>query len=148
MSFYAWKPRQAKYPASHRASLAGQGLVEFALVLPLLLLILIGVLDLGRLSFAAMTVTNAAREGARYGATNPTATSAIVARAQNEAYGSIISPSQLIVSTPTFPEGCALGKPIQVTVTYNFQLITAYVFGGGTIPLRASAQFPVFGTCP
>lgn len=130
------------------ASSAGQGLVEFALTLPLMLLILVGVLDLGRLSFAAMTVTNAAREGARYGATQPGATAAIIARAQNEAYGSIINPTQLIVSTPTFPQGCALGNPIQVTVTYNFQLITTYVFGGGTIPLRASAQFPVFGTCP
>lgn len=128
--------------------IAGQGLVEFTLTLPLLVLIMVGVLDLGRLYFAAMTVTNAAREGARYGAANPAAASAIAARAQNEAYGSIITPGELTVSTPTFPSGCALGNPIRVSVTYNFQLITTYIFGGGTIPLSASNQMPVFGTCP
>lgn len=142
------KLRQTEYLSQHRVPFAGQGLVEFAIILPLVLLILIGVLDLGRLSFAAITVTNAAREGARYGAANPGATAAITARAKNEAYGSLIAPEQLIVSAPTYPQGCALGNPIQVTVTYNFQFITTYVFGGGTIPLRASAQFPIFGTCP
>lgn len=137
------------YHARHHTLPAGQGLVEFALTLPLLLLIMVGVLDLGRLSFAAMTVTNAAREGARYGAANPGDNTGITNRAQNEAYGSIIAPNQLTVDLSNkFPSGCAQGNPIQVTVTYNFQLITAYVFGGGTIPLRASAQFPIFGTCP
>ena len=45
----------------------GQELMEFAIVLPLLLLIVFGVLDLGRLFHALITITNAAREGARYG---------------------------------------------------------------------------------
>lgn len=131
-------------------SAGGQGLVEFALTLPILILILLGVLDLGRVYFATMTVTNAAREGARYGAANPCSSSctAITTRAQNEAYGSIINPAQLNVATPTFPQGCAIGNPIQVTVTYNFQLVTTYLFGGGTIPLATSAQMPVYGTCP
>jgi Flp pilus assembly protein TadG len=141
------KLRRATIP-SRRNKIAGQGLVEFALTLPLLILILVGVLDLGRLSFAAMTVTNAAREGARYGASNPGDTAGITSRAKNEAFGSTISPTQLTISTPTFPSGCALGNPIQVTVTYNFQFITTYVLGGGTIPVRSSMQMPVFGTCP
>ena len=46
----------------------GQDLMEFALVLPLLLLVVIGVMDIGRLFFSAITITNAARVGARYGA--------------------------------------------------------------------------------
>lgn len=142
-----WKLKQTDHCRS-RPSLAGQGLVEFALTLPLLILIMVGVLDLGRLYFASMTVTNAAREGARYGAANPGA-SDIAAHAQNEAVGSMINPSQLIVDLSSkFPQGCALGNPIQVKVTYNFQLITAVILGGGTIPLRASDQIPVLGTCP
>jgi Flp pilus assembly protein TadG len=141
-----WK-KHTNYHASHRA---GQGLVEFALTLPLLILILVGVLDLGRLSFAAITVTNAAREGARYGAANPcySACTTIQARAKNEAYGSIIDPAQLNVSTTLTSATCALGNPITVTVTYNFQPITTQIFGGGAIPLRSSMQMPIFGTCP
>lgn len=142
-----WNLNRIDAHPSHNTS-AGQGLVEFALTLPILILILVGVLDLGRLSFAAMTVTNAAREGARYGAANPGDNSGITSRAQNEAYSSTINPAQLTVTTPTFPQGCALGNPIQVTVTYNFQFITAFIWGGGTIPLRSSMQMPVFGTCP
>jgi hypothetical protein len=43
----------------------GQTLVEFALVLPLLVLILVGIFDFGRAIYAYNTVSNAAREGAR-----------------------------------------------------------------------------------
>ncbi len=43
----------------------GQALVEFALVLPLMLAMLVGVLDLGRVIWAWDSVSNAAREGAR-----------------------------------------------------------------------------------
>src|SRR4030042_5191220 len=45
----------------------GQSMVEFALMLPLMALVLVGVFDLGRAFFASITITNAAREGARYG---------------------------------------------------------------------------------
>ncbi|MEW6404066.1 MAG: TadE/TadG family type IV pilus assembly protein [Chloroflexota bacterium] len=44
----------------------GQGLLEFALVLPILLLLVIGVLEAGRLMFIYGSVTTAAREAARY----------------------------------------------------------------------------------
>jgi len=44
----------------------GQGLVEFALVLPVFLAILIGMVDLGRAVWANNSVANAAREAARY----------------------------------------------------------------------------------
>lgn len=43
----------------------GQSLVEFAMVLPIFMLILSGILDFGFLLYSRMTVINAAREGAR-----------------------------------------------------------------------------------
>src|SRR5262245_2689266 len=49
----------------------GQNLVEFALVSVLLLMGIFGVVDLGRAVYARTTLTNAVREAARYGATNP-----------------------------------------------------------------------------
>jgi hypothetical protein len=54
----------------------GQTLVEFALVLPMLLLFLLGILDLGRAVYAYSTISNAAREAARL---------AIVSQAQGTA---------------------------------------------------------------
>jgi hypothetical protein len=59
----------------------GQSLVEFALVIPLFLLILIGVFDLGRGVFAYNTLTNAAREGARMAIVNQD-TATIIAEAK------------------------------------------------------------------
>jgi len=44
----------------------GQALVEFALILPLLLILVVGALDFGRLFFTKIVITNAAREGAYY----------------------------------------------------------------------------------
>ena len=46
----------------------GQSLVEFALVLPVFLLILFGLLDVGRFVYLNSTLSQAAREGARLGA--------------------------------------------------------------------------------
>lgn len=46
----------------------GQGMVEFALVIPLLLLLLLMIVELGHMLFFYISVYSAAREGARYGA--------------------------------------------------------------------------------
>jgi Flp pilus assembly protein TadG len=51
----------------HRRRSRGQSLVEFALVLPLFLLMIMGVVDAGRLVYMNSTLSNAAREGARTG---------------------------------------------------------------------------------
>ncbi|MDQ2693088.1 MAG: pilus assembly protein, partial [Chloroflexota bacterium] len=45
----------------------GQAIVEFAIVLPILLMVLVGVLEVGRMIFIYAAVTNASREAARYG---------------------------------------------------------------------------------
>ena len=54
------------YLALRRPRDIGQGLVEFALVLPIFLAILIGMVDIGRAVWANNAIANAAREGARY----------------------------------------------------------------------------------
>src|SRR4030042_7137282 len=45
-----------------------QTMVEFALVFPLILVVTYGIIEFGRMIFIYSAVTNAAREGARYGA--------------------------------------------------------------------------------
>jgi uncharacterized protein (UPF0333 family) len=49
----------------------GQALVELALTLPLILLLILGAMDFGRLFYTKLILTNAAREGANYLAYNP-----------------------------------------------------------------------------
>jgi Flp pilus assembly protein TadG len=48
----------------------GQGLVEFALIFPLMALMLFGIFDFGRAVYAYNTIANAARDGARVAAVN------------------------------------------------------------------------------
>ena len=54
----------------------GQELVEYALTLPILLLLVLGIMEFGLAIFAYNTVANAAREGARVGAVVPIQSSA------------------------------------------------------------------------
>jgi Flp pilus assembly protein TadG len=60
---------QRKEPNVHRRqrSERGQSAVEFAVVVPILVLVLVVVSDFGRLFFVSVAVNNAARAGAQYG---------------------------------------------------------------------------------
>jgi Flp pilus assembly protein TadG len=146
-----WKFRHSDHRPSRRLC-AGQGLVEFALTLPLLILIMVGILDLGRIYFAYMSIVNASREGARAGAAsneppllNPnTCTSTIFARAQGEVDANIVQldPEDISCKRVTNDQG---DPTVQVKVTYKFQLILGIILGGGKIPLQSSAEMVIFG---
>src|SRR5439155_10491939 len=58
----------------------GQNLVEVALVLPILVIMMLGIVEFGFIYFVWGSVDNAVREGARYGAINPTDTTGIANR--------------------------------------------------------------------
>src|ERR1700687_6240036 len=62
----------ANYRRSGLAVGSGQSLVELALVLPILLLLLVGTIEIGRFAYYSIVVSNAARAGAQYGAQNLT----------------------------------------------------------------------------
>jgi Flp pilus assembly protein TadG len=51
---------------------SGQAFVELALVFPVLILLLVGAVEVGRLAYASVEVSNAARAGVSYGAQNST----------------------------------------------------------------------------
>jgi Flp pilus assembly protein TadG len=82
-----------------RNAASGQGLVEFALVLPLILLLFMGIFDLGRGIFAFNEVSNAAREGGRTGIINQNLVD-VRARAAAQAVGLGV-PTAVPASCPT-----------------------------------------------
>lgn len=51
----------------HCSSIRGSAAVEAAVLLPLLILLMLGIIDLGRFSYAMISVATAARNGAVYG---------------------------------------------------------------------------------
>jgi hypothetical protein len=59
---------QVKKPQLRHRRTKGQGLVEFGLILPALLLILVGIAEAGRLMITYNSVASASRDAARYGA--------------------------------------------------------------------------------
>jgi Flp pilus assembly protein TadG len=118
-----------------------QSLVEFALILPLFLLLVLGIFDLGRVIYHYSTIHNAAREGARYGAVHHCDTAGIVNRTQTTAAG-LSSTLTVNVTTDFTPDG----QPDQIIVTTitNFQTVTplvgVFLGEGGSLSLSSQAR--------
>ena len=74
----------------------GQSIIEFAITIPLLLIMLVFIFDLGRATFYYSSITNSAREGARYGIINPGDLSGIESRVKAFSFG--IDPDDLLIS--------------------------------------------------
>jgi Flp pilus assembly protein TadG len=104
-----------------RDSERGAVAVEFAILLPLLLMLVLGTMEFGRAYNAQITLTNAARDGVRVMAINNDATAAKTA-AQNAAasVSSTIPASDIILSTTT----CSTGNQVTLTIRYTLSTIT------------------------
>jgi Flp pilus assembly protein TadG len=135
----------------------GQSLTEFALLLPVLIIVVMGVVEVAHIYQAYVTITNAAREGARYGIANPTDIAGIKSHAVQE--GSAEIPlSTANVSDPTCaspdgstPKACSVtlaGDRITVTVTYTYHFITTYLFGIGSMNISNTATMAITNGLP
>jgi Flp pilus assembly protein TadG len=126
-----------------RSGAPGQELLELALLIPLLMVIAVGVLDLGRAFHASITIENAAREGARFGTFDPGDLTGIVAATQAEAANSGINITGGMIAV-TCPDGpCASGLPVRVTVSYPFQLVMGTFFPAASLTLGGTAEMMV-----
>jgi Flp pilus assembly protein TadG len=124
---------------------AGQAIIEFALVLPLLVLLIIGVFDLGNAVFTNNTLENAAREGARVGVIESKTDDQIRARVRAAAPNLDLSDPRKIPITPS--PSRTFDKPITVTINYVYQPITPFIglITGGGIHMSASSSMIVEG---
>lgn len=147
---------------SVRQKKAGQGVVEFALALPILVLIVIGVLDFGRAYQTYIRVSNAAREGAFYLASNPNDKDpSNKAECKVDPYTSAITNStcfpntKAAISLEINPSGwdtntanvtitncCKQGEFVKVMVEQKIALTGIFFFFGPT-PIRNSVTMAV-----
>lgn len=123
----------------------GQSLVEFVLLLPLLLMLILGAMDFGRLFFTKMVITNAAREGANYLAYHPGDITGMESIIADEANSSTVEYSDLVIQ----PTGCCtIGQPVTVTISTTVDLVFDSVFEflgmiDGPIQLTSSVEMMV-----
>jgi hypothetical protein len=97
----------------------GQSLVEFALLMPLMLLIITGLFDVARAVWEENTLAYAAREGTRYAIVHGSA--GTPAADPTDLGNPLCNPGDLVICThiPNVVRAAAIGVPnITVTVTY------------------------------
>jgi Flp pilus assembly protein TadG len=133
-------------PLAHiRRTSAGQALVEFTLVAPVLFLMLFGVIEGGRLVWTNHEVVNGTREGARLAmvsgsqATNPATEGDIANLIINRTAG--LNLGDLTVQVTGL--GGEPGTKAVVTATYQYRPIVGMVFGVGTIELNARSEVTI-----
>ena len=116
----------------------GQELVEAALALPMLVLMLLIVVDLGRAYFAYIAVIDAAREGARYGVASQNSTE-MCARAVAEAVDQRLPVPLTCVADP----GHGSGTPVSVTASCQMPLVMGKLVGRPTLRISHTVAFRI-----
>ncbi len=147
----------------------GQSLVEFALVLPILLMLTLITLDFGRIYLGYINLQNMARIAANFAANNPDAWNAppdAAARARyaaaqtrynNQILADAVASNCVLpkvngvttVPIPTFIDtnggGVGLGDTAEVQISCTFGVITPVIANivGGSVTVSAASSFPV-----
>ena len=138
----------------------GQSLVEFALILPIMLLLTLTALDFGRIYLGWINLQNMARSAANFAANNPEAwltpnDTATITKYRNQvindaaATNCVLTPA--VPADPTFVDGngdgtsTAIGDRATAAFTCSFRLITPIIsiIVGQNVNVSASAVFPV-----
>jgi len=113
-----------RHPLSER----GQELMEYAITLPIFLLLVFGIFDLGRGVYYYSTLQNAAREGARYAIVNACDDAGVIALVKARALG--LNPADITIPAPAWGE-----DTVQVTAQFSYELVTPIV--GAFFPSRS-----------
>jgi len=151
----------------HRRA-GGQSLVEFALVLPIIVLLIVGFVEIGRAVFAFNTIANAARQGARVAIVNQlsvvtdcdesrpiedpyqphwsirgcaiAAASALGINTSNVSVSYLTPPSTTLSCAPILHVGCLAS----VTVTYHYSITTPFIsMLIGPFTMSQTSQMPL-----
>ena len=138
-----------------RQSEGGQSLIEFALILPLFLLLVTGLFDVARAVFQENTLAYAAREGTRYAIVHgsgsadpvwPGNTTPVVNVVRSAAVG--VPDVTVVVTWPRIVGGSACydrGCPVAVDATAQFVPVPSQYLLGNTfnITLRGGSMLVI-----
>lgn len=124
-------------PSRDRRS-RGQSIVELTLLMPVLLLILLGAIDLGRAYYAYVSITNAARVGTEYAMEPRRPQTDVREKIKDEAAPNItLQDSDITFNTLAWAKGYDLTIEVRTPFTAVTPLISS-LWGGG--PLTMSAR--------
>jgi hypothetical protein len=122
----------------------GMALAEFAIGLTVLLLLVFGIVDLGRAVFAYNTISNCAREGTRFAIVHGAESPEPVGPASNDPalenrlrqkYALGLDGNRLSIQSSWSNSNNAPGSMVTITVRYNFQPATLFF-----LPLRLQSR--------
>ncbi len=115
----------------------GAALVEFAIMLPILVVLLFGVIDYGRLLYTRITLHEAVQEGSIYAATHPYDPDGTRLRLIDNVDNPALSLDDITVD--------CLGSTIHISVAHNMSLI-APIIGPDTITITANVTTDNFSS--
>ena len=149
-------PRDRRHPARATGSSRGQSLVEFALLVPFLLLIVLFAVDFGRIYMGWVTINGMARVGANYAAQHPDAWTTPGDPTARAEYLTLMTRSEGALDcalvpppAPTFPGGRTVGKPAQANIDCDFRVLAPLIslVTGNPVRVSASSSFPITYGC-
>jgi Flp pilus assembly protein TadG len=124
---------------------SGQSLVELAVSMVLIMTLLAGAVDIGRIFYTYVSILDASQEGAVYAAIEPGVDADIIARAQNSSTAPIDlrnDPNVAVTVAPVAASRCA-GAQVTVTVTYTYTFTMPFIgtfWPSSSIPLAAATS--------
>lgn len=121
----------------------GQSMVEFALVLPILILLLCGIIDFGWIYSNKIAAVNACREAARYSAIHVNDSSTNDDNADATAVVSESAPylSSLVV-TLTYPNADSVEITVEATIPY-LTGVSSTLFGDSGVTIDSSCMMRI-----
>jgi Flp pilus assembly protein TadG len=157
MTTFLWQRIRIRRARHDDISTAGAATVELALIVPVLVLIMIGLLDMGRVFYGAITVVSAARAGVAYGsmsAVHAFDTAAMDAAALNDAvdvtslaFSSLVRcecpaevPPAVSCTVNTCLDGTTVRIYVQTRVTGTFNTTLPYPGIPSSIVITRTAQ--------
>ncbi|MCU1440627.1 MAG: TadE family protein [Rhodoglobus sp.] len=101
----------------------GAAVVEFALILPILIVLILGLIEFGRIFNVQISITNAAREAAR---TMAIENDPALARADAINAAPSVNPALAAGNITITPADCDAGQTVTVTIAYDVTLLSGY----------------------
>lgn len=137
-------------------SQSGTAVVEFALVAPVLIFLMIGLIEVGRYLYFGIMAAHAAETGAQYASqslTNAQNGNGISSAVTSDSPGVtwVVTPNWVCysngnsVNCPALNSSSSITRYIQITVNANFQSLLNYPGIPNNIPISASTTMRVLG---